>query len=79
MLAAGQISELEVHPVYPIEVNGHKIGRYTADFRYKDQHGNVIVEDVKGGRDSDPHMRYVRFRIKLVYALYGQEITLVHP
>lgn len=42
-----EISELEVHPVYPLMVNGTKIGRYTADFRYKDNEGNLIVEDVK--------------------------------
>ena len=42
-----EISELEVHPVYPLMVNGTKIGRYTADFTYKDKTGNVVVEDVK--------------------------------
>ena len=28
-------------------VNGKKIGRYTADFRYVDSTGVAIVEDVK--------------------------------
>lgn len=41
------ISNLELHPIFPLIVNGHKIGKYTADFRYKDLKGNVIVEDVK--------------------------------
>ena len=41
------IFNLELHPVFPLIVNGHKIGRYTADFKYKDWEGNVIVEDVK--------------------------------
>ncbi len=41
------ISCLELHPVYPLMVNGKKIGRYTADFRYVDSTGVTIVEDVK--------------------------------
>lgn len=41
------IFDLELQPVFPLIVNGHKIGRYTADFRYKTLNGEVIVEDVK--------------------------------
>ena len=41
------IYNLELHPVFPLIVNGHKIGKYTADFKYKEREGNVIVEDVK--------------------------------
>ena len=41
------ISELEIQPVFPLIVNGIKIGRYTADFRYKNNNNEVIVEDVK--------------------------------
>jgi len=42
-----KIFNLELHPVFPLIVNGKKIGRYTADFRYRDIYGNIIVEDVK--------------------------------
>ena len=41
-----KITQLEVHPRFDLMVNGQKIGRYTADFRYK-QNGITIVEDVK--------------------------------
>jgi hypothetical protein len=41
------IFNLEVHPQFPLMVNGIKIGRYTADFRYKTSTGEIIVEDVK--------------------------------
>ena len=41
------ISELELHPMIPLIVNGIKIGRYTADFKYKNNNGEVIIEDVK--------------------------------
>ena len=47
LLKEEKISELEVHPEFPLMVNGTKIGRYTADFTYKDKTGNVVVEDVK--------------------------------
>ena len=41
------IYDLETHPVFPLLVNGIKIGRYTADFKYKNQDGEVVIEDVK--------------------------------
>ena len=45
---AGDIKDLEVHPHYPLEVNGLKICTYEADFRYTDNRGTIHVEDVKG-------------------------------
>ena len=47
MLSDKSITDLELQPMYPLMVNGIKIGRYTADFRYKDQSGETIIEDVK--------------------------------
>ena len=47
MLSDKSITDLELHPMYPLMVNGIKIGRYTADFRYIDQNGETIIEDVK--------------------------------
>ena len=47
LLLKNEIKDLEVHPVFPLMVNGIKIGRYTADFRYKTSTGEIIVEDVK--------------------------------
>ena len=41
------ISELEIHPKFPLMVNGVKIGRYTADFKYINKEGVEIIEDVK--------------------------------
>ncbi len=47
---AGEISDIEIHPVYPILINGKTLKiYYEADFRYRDIKLNkVIVEDVKG-------------------------------
>lgn len=42
-----KIFNLELHPVFPLMVNGTKIGKYTADFRYRDLNGNIVIEDVK--------------------------------
>ena len=46
LLRAKEISDLEIHPKFDLMCNGVKIGRYTADFRYK-KDGEVVVEDVK--------------------------------
>jgi hypothetical protein len=42
----GIIKDLEVHPKYDLIVNGVKIGRYTADFKYTHKE-ETVVEDVK--------------------------------
>jgi len=44
---AGVIKALGVHPVYPLNVRGVTVGKFTADFAYFDG-GRKIVEDVKG-------------------------------
>ena len=46
LLKAKEISNLELHPKFDLMVNGVKIGRYTADFRYN-KGEEVVVEDVK--------------------------------
>jgi len=40
------ITDLELQPVIPLMVNGVKIGRYTGDFKYK-ENGIEVIEDVK--------------------------------
>ena len=46
LLRAREIADLEIHPKFDLMVNGVKIGKYTADFRYK-KDNDIIVEDVK--------------------------------
>ena len=46
LLRAKEITNLEIHPKFDLMVNGVKIGRYTADFRYS-KGEEVVVEDVK--------------------------------
>jgi hypothetical protein len=51
-LAAGEISELELQPRFPLHVRdwrgiSHVIGEYIADFRYR-RDNSAVVEDSKG-------------------------------
>ena len=43
----GQLTDLEVHPVFDITPPGQRKRRYTADFRYRDAAGRLVVEEVK--------------------------------
>lgn len=46
--AAGQITDLELQPAFPLVVLGQKVCTYKADFKYKEKDGKTVVEDVKG-------------------------------
>lgn len=74
MQRAGEISELQAHPAWNIEINGYHVTRYTADASYID-HGILVVEDVK----SKPTRKKVDYiiRKKLMYALFKIEIKEV--
>lgn len=67
---SGDISNLELQPEFLCEVNGKKICKYRADFRYIDHEtGKTVVEDVKGVKTD-----VYKLKKKLVEALYGIEI-----
>ena len=67
---AGEITELECQPKFPIYVNQEKVCTYIADFRYLDIKENAyIVEDVKGVKTA-----IYRLKKKLMKAAYGIEI-----
>src|SRR5689334_11497635 len=70
---AGKIGDLQCHVPYQLVVNGHKIGRYTADFVYWD-HGisEEVVEDVKS--PATKKARDYVLRKKLMLAIHGIEI-----
>lgn len=69
---AGEIARLNLQVRYPLEVNGHKIGRYTADFVYCDSDGMLVVEDVKS--PATKKARDYVLRKKLMLAIHGIEI-----
>jgi len=63
---AGQITNLEMQPRFPCRVNDLLVCTYVADFRYVDDRGAWIVEDVKGMK-TDVYV----LKAKLVKALHG--------
>lgn len=67
---SGQISGLRQQIVYPLEVCGHTVASYVADFDYYDHEGAFIIEDVKGMRTP-----VYRLKKKLFEALYDETIT----
>ena len=67
---AGEISELELQPRYPLTVNGVIVATYIADFRYvKKGFINYTVEDVKGVKTP-----VYRLKKKLMKAIYKIDI-----
>ncbi len=69
---AGEITALELQPVYPLVVQGVRIGAYVGDFRYRDAASRIVVEDVKGIRTA-----MYRWKKKHVKAQYGIDIREV--
>lgn len=71
LLAAGkEIHSLTQQPVFELEVNGVRICRYIADFRYFDnRRGGWVTEDAKGCKTRD-----YKLKKKLVKALHGIDI-----
>ena len=72
---AGRVRNLELQPRFPIQVNGHKICTYVADFRYekenKDGEWEYIIEDAKGVETPE-----FKLKKKLMKACLGIEIYL---
>lgn len=66
----GEISNLRRQVVFPLEVNGVLVGRYTADAVY-DENGVEIVEDSKGYFDTAAGLR-----IKIFEAIYGVKVRI---
>ena len=70
----GEISGLEVHPRFKLEVNGGKVCTYCADFQYFTCHSDIkgstfVVEDVKGVKTA-----VYKLKKRLMKALLNIEI-----
>lgn len=68
---AKEISELKVHPKYPITINGKEICNVELDFSYK-KDGNLVVEDTKG-----MDLPISKLKRKMVNAVYGFEVVVL--
>ena len=66
--AAGEITNIQLQPRWPIDVNGVKVTRYTADFSFTDQDGVTHVQDVKS---TATKTRAYVMRRKLMLAVHG--------
>jgi|TARA_R100001530_G_scaffold87212_1_gene60727 hypothetical protein len=69
---ANRVKNLELQPKFPCVVNGKKICTYIADFRYTDEDGSEVIEDVKGVETA-----VFKLKKKLVESLYPIEIQVV--
>jgi hypothetical protein len=73
LLLAGEITNLELQPSYPITINGHKICKVNLDFRYFCNKTNKqIIEDSKGYDN-----QLSKLKRKLVEAQHGIEVVIV--
>ena len=62
------IRDLKVQPVFPLIVNGERIGKYIGDFRYIEKDSFEVVEDVKGGNATKTAAWRLKWR--MMKALY---------
>ena len=70
---AGEITDLELQPIFPCVINEKPICKYIADFRYTDvKTGKVIIEDTKGFK-TDLYL----VKKKMVKAIYNIVIVEV--
>jgi hypothetical protein len=71
LLLGGAITDLTIHPRWPLRVNGVVVGTYVGDFAYSDvASGRFIIEDVKVARTA-----VYLLKRKLMLALHGLVIT----
>lgn len=67
---AGEISHLELQPVYKVTIGGKLVATYRGDFRYLDlKTRQYVVEDVKSPATAKE--KYYRLKKRLVEAVYA--------
>lgn len=69
---AGEISEIRVHPVFKIEINGIAVCKVILDFSYLDVNGRDVHVDVKGNDTA-----LSRLKRRMVEAAYSINVVLV--
>lgn len=72
---AGKITELRKQVKYPLVVNGVELPMYIADFHYKDERGNLVVEDTKS--EATEKLEAFRMKKALMLALYGIDVKVI--
>ena len=69
---AGEVSDIKVHPVFPVEINGIHVCKVILDFAYTDRHGCTVYEDTKGNQTALSALKK-----KMVEAMYGIDVEIV--
>lgn len=77
-----RVTNIERQVIYPITVNGNKIGRYIADFRVTYADGRVEVVDFKnpyimGKGKTTGTGQLFNYKRKLIKALYNIDIIVI--
>lgn len=68
----GDVTDLEVHPVFPIEINGIRICKVILDFSYTDKNSCRVHEDAKGNDTA-----LSRLKRRMVEAAYSIDVVIV--
>ena len=77
LMRGGIITDLKVHPRYPLDVLGEKVCDFVPDFEYIDVAAmEKVVEDVKGMRNNCPWSLF-RVKAKLFKVIYGIEVKVI--
>ena len=71
---AGEITNLILQPVFPVEINGIRVCCYRADYEYV-KGGVTVVEDMKGSKDFQDNASALRR--KAAEAYYGFSVKII--
>lgn len=75
LIRAGEISDLEIQPRFPMVVNGRLVCTYVADFAYRTKDGKRVIEDVKS-KATRANPAY-RIKNKLMRAIHKIDVVEV--
>lgn len=70
---AGEISDLKRQVAYELQINGVKVGKFTADFEYM-ENGQLITEDYKSPATAEGEA--FRLRVKMFEATTGRKLRI---
>lgn len=72
----GEITDLELQPVFPLVVNGVRVAQYRADFAYVNvANRRRVIEDVKSEKTRAD--KVYQLKKKMVKAIYGIDVEEV--
>lgn len=69
---AGKITDLKIHPRWPIVINNIKVCVVELDFSYLDEKGQLRTEDVKGCMTALSNLKR-----KMIGATYGIAVNII--